>query len=612
MFKFMLKIWGLARAYRGRMILGVTAGVIAGVIEPLMIATVTFVYGIIFPTSLKEGNPISSGGLTLLPEFVQHWLQWLRESLASNAQQHPGALLALIAAIPLVMLCRGLSSYLNVYMLQWVAVRSIADLRVRLFNHLMSLSAEFLSGTRSGELVSRILSDTSTLQYLLSSATSVIVKDPVTLTGLLIGLFWKQPRITLISLVVMPVCIVPILIYNRKVRKAARSLQSNTADLSSVLTESFNSSRVIKAYNLENTVVGQFKRTAADFCGHYMRIIRASEIPGPLLEFFGSVGISLVLLYLMSQGSSRPEGSGFLFVILSIFSMYRPLKNLTRLYNSVEQARAASERVFDLLATRNSVPEPAQPKPLKAAGAEIRFDRIQFSYSDKQVIRDLSLRIAPGQLVALVGTSGSGKTTLTNLLLRFYDPQGGSVSIGGVDVRDISTRALRDQIAVVTQETVLFNDTIEGNIRLGRPNATDEEIRQAARHAFAYDFIMEKPEGFKTLIGERGSLLSGGQRQRLAIARAILKDAPILILDEATSSLDTEAEREVQTALESLMQGRTTICIAHRFSTIQKADVIVAMDQGRIVESGTHAQLMDLNGLYRRLYELQFSTAEAE
>jgi subfamily B ATP-binding cassette protein MsbA len=342
-----------------------------------------------------------------------------------------------------------------------------------------------------------------------------------------------------------------------------------------------------------------------------MRIVRSSEIPGPLLEFFGAIGVSLVLVYLAMQRGARPAAAGFLSLILAIFSMYRPLKNLTRLYNNLEQARAASQRVFELLAISNEIIEPKHPKLLQAAGAAVEFVGVDFSYGDKKVLHEINLMVKPGQLVALVGSSGSGKTTLTNLLLRFYDPQHGAVRIGGTDIRDVSTRDLRNQIAVVTQETILFNDTIQRNIQLGRPGASRDDIIQAAKHAYAYDFIMEKKDGFDTIIGERGVLLSGGQRQRLAIARAILKNAPILILDEATSSLDTESERAVQAALEDLMQGRTTICVAHRLSTIQKADAIIVLDQGRIVERGTHAELIEECGVYFKLHEMQFQSASA-
>ena len=315
-----------------------------------------------------------------------------------------------------------------------------------------------------------------------------------------------------------------------------------------------------------------------------------------------------MLLYLAFQTGLKANAADFLTVILAIFSMYGPIKSLTRLHSQLEQARAASERVFELLATKSTITEPANPKPLQAAKADVHFDHISFDYGEKPVLRDVTLTVKAGQVVALVGSSGSGKTTLTNLLLRFYDPMSGNVRIGETNVRDVLSKDLRAQIAVVTQETILFHDSIRKNIELGRPNATFEEVQEAARHAHAHDFITEKPEGYDTIVGEKGVALSGGQRQRLAIARAIVKNAPILILDEATSALDTESERAVQEALEELMQGRTTICIAHRLSTIQRADLIVVMDQGRIVETGTHGELLKRGGTYQRLYELQFQS----
>jgi len=607
MFEFLLRIWGLARPYRGRLILGALAGVLGGLIEPLMIATITFVYSLIFPSA---DAPALATQFAKAPEFLRDWVLSAQQALSTGLQAHPWSVVGLVAAIPVVLMLRGLFSFANIYFLQWAAIRAITDLRIRLFEHLMKLSAGFFSRSGTGELMSRISNDTLQLQTVISNSTAVLVKDPVTLLSLLAYLFWQQPKLTLISMIVMPVCMVPIVVYNRKVRRSSYAMQTHYAELASVMSESFSGNRVIKAYNLEDTVVAQFRSTASKFINHVMRIVRSSEIPGPLLEFVGSVGVAIVLIYLAMQGRARPAASGFLGVILAIFSMYRPLKNLTRLYNNLEQARAASQRVFELLATPNEIVEPAHPKWLKAAGAPIEFAGVDFSYGDKQVLFGINLPVQPGQLVALVGSSGSGKTTLTNLLLRFYDTQRGAIRIGGVNIRDVSTRDLRNQIAVVTQETVLFNDTILRNIELGRPGASQEEIIQAAKHAHAYDFVMEKKDGFATIIGEKGVLLSGGQRQRLAIARAILKNAPILVLDEATSSLDTESERAVQAALEDLMQGRTTICIAHRLSTIQKADVIVVLDAGRIVEKGTHADLLEHRGIYRKLYELQFQHPE--
>jgi ATP-binding cassette, subfamily B, bacterial MsbA len=332
-------------------------------------------------------------------------------------------------------------------------------------------------------------------------------------------------------------------------------------------------------------------------------------MPGNLMEIAGAVGITCVLAYILRSPEHMPDGSDFTAVVIAIIAMYRPMKSLVRLHATLEQANAASSRVFELLATKSTLPEPANPKPLRATGADILFDNVSFAYEQKPVLRGVNLEIKAGKMIALVGASGSGKTTLTNLLLRFYDPTEGAIFIGGVDLRDVATKDLRDQIAIVTQETILFNDTIRNNIALGKPGASNEEIIAAAKHAHAHEFILEKPEGYETVVGERGASLSGGQRQRLAIARAILKNAPILILDEATSSLDTQSERAVQEALEELMVGRTTICIAHRLSTIQKADVIVAMVEGQIVEMGSHSDLLARKGVYYNLHRMQFESA---
>ena len=606
---FLLKVWSLARAYRSRLLLGVFAGIIGGLLEPLMIVVVTFVYSLIFPSA---HGPDLAVRLNWAPEALRETVRAAQDTLHSGVQSHPGAVIVLVAAIPAVILLRGLFSYLNVYCLQWAAVRAIADLRVRLFDHIINLPAGFFSRANTGELMSRIMNDTGALQYILSSAMANLVKDPITLVALLGYLLWQQPKITLISLIVLPVCIVPIVIYNRKARQSSRAAQEQMAELGGVMSESFSGVRVIKAYNLEPTVVEQFRAAARRYIGHAMRLVRSAETPGPLLEFVGAIGLALVLIYLARLGGARSDSGDFLAILLCIFSMYRPLKNLTRMHNNLQQARAASERIFELLATRSDLPEPAVPKPCRAAGATVQFDNVDFTYGDKPVLRGIKLTIQPGQMVALVGLSGSGKTTMTNLLLRFYDPQRGAVRIAGTDIREFATRDLRGQIAVVTQETVLFNDTVRSNIALGRPGASETEIETAARHASAHEFILQRPEGYDTLVGEKGVMLSGGQRQRVAIARAIVKNAPILVLDEATSSLDTESERAVQSALDDLMRGRTTLCIAHRLSTIQRADLIVVLDQGRIVETGKHAELLQRNGLYARLHNLQSDSGSSE
>jgi len=596
MFEFLFKVWALAKNYLLRLYLGVLFGILSGLMPALLIGTIMFVCGVVFPSQDQSVTPVSR-----LPLFVQHWFSTIREQLATDVKAHPWSLAILVASIPLIMFLRGLFGYLNVYLLQWVASRSIADLRARLFRHLLDLSAGFYNQTSTGQLISRVINDTSTLQVVLGSSTTVIVRDPVTLITMLGSLLWIQPLLTLITIIVMPACLVPIIIFNKKIRRSSREMQARSADLTQIMTESFTGYRIVKAYNLEDTVTADFQNTTRGAVGHYMRIVRATNTTGPSIEFFGSCGVALLLAYVIYK---KQEPANFIGLIGSVFLIYAPMKNLNMLFNWLNQGRAASERVFDLLATPNSVPEPAQPKTLQAGNADIVFENINFNYGEKVVLQNINLTVKSGQMVALVGRSGSGKTTLANLLLRFYDPQQGAVRIGGVDIRDVLTHDLRDQIAVVSQEGILFNETVRRNIELGRPGATNGEIIAAARVAHAYDFIMEKPKGFDTVIGEKGVLLSGGQRQRIAIARAVVRNAPILVLDEATSALDNEVERAVQVTLDELMKERTTLCIAHRLSTILHADLIVVLDQGRVVETGKHEELIRRGGLYQKLYEL--------
>lgn len=605
MFAFIQKLLSIAKPYRLRLVLGVIAGVLSGLCEPLLIPLITLITDTLFPSS---GDSKADLLLNQLPLFLRDMIPDIKMSLSNAAHTSPAAVLLLVFLIPLLMLFRGLFEYLNAYFMQWAAVRAVADLRTKLFAHLIAQPVGFYRDAKTGDLISRIVTDTTTVQTTLNQSITSLVRDPASIIGILAVLLWTNPQWTLMALLIFPISILPVTLFARKVRKSSREIQNQLSETSNVMHEAFSGVRVVKAYGLEGEMENQFFATTRRYITNFMRLVRAKEMPGPLLEFIASLGIAGFFLYIGLFANPKPSAGEFLGFIIGIYSLYKPVKNLTKIHIQLNQAQAASERVFEMLAVKSTMPEPAQPKPLKATNAEIHFDKIQFAYGEKPVLRDIDLRIKPGQLVALVGASGSGKTTISNLLLRFDDPQSGAVRIGGIDIREFSTSDLRSQIAVVSQENILFNETIQRNIELGRPGATHEEIVSAAKHASAHEFILAKSEGYNTIVGEKGGTLSGGQKQRIAIARAVVRNAPILILDEATSALDTESERAVQSALDELMKGRTTLCIAHRLSTILHADVIVVLDQGRIVETGRHDELVKRGGVYQKLYELQFSS----
>jgi subfamily B ATP-binding cassette protein MsbA len=518
---------------------------------------------------------------------------------------HPSRLrlVLAIALIPAAMLIRGVLGYLNVYMLSWVGIRAANDLRVKLFNHLLHLPMGFFGKTSTGGLMA-ITEGGMNVNNTINGSFAIIIREPISIVMLVGTLVAMQPLLSLATLVVFPVCLVPVIVYGRKLRKSHTGIYTKFGHVSQVMHEAFTGMRVIKAYNLEATVVEQFRRAADAVTGFFMRSVRASEVPGPTIEFIGSLGVALIFAYFAFVQPGSAPLSDLLAFFYVVFSLYQPIKNLSRLHSQLTLARASVDPIYNLLATKTSLPEPADPKPLKGHGAPIRFEDVTFSYGEKPVLQGINLTIEPGQMVALVGLNGSGKTSMANLLLRFYDPQKGAILIGDTDIRAVASRELRDNIAVVTQTTILFNDTIRNNIALGRPGATTADIEAAAKHAYADGFILDRPQRYDSPVGEKGANLSGGQQQRVAIARAILRNAPILILDEATSALDSESQSAVQAALEELMEGRTTICIAHRLSTIQKADQIVVLDKGRIVETGTHAELIRAGGIYSRLYEL--------
>jgi ATP-binding cassette, subfamily B, bacterial MsbA len=603
--EFFSRVWGLVHPYKGRLILGIVFGILSGFVAPLLVLTIKLAVSVIFPTA-QDISLLEQ--LEAAPRFVQNLVGNLSSVLPQKfSDVSTAGLLLIIACIPAVMVIKGITSYVNIYMMQWVGVRAIMDLRNRLFSHFMSHSASFFNKGNTGELISRIFNDTAFLQNSITNSVPTIVRDPITIIALSSYLLWSYTTLTLITLVVFPLCVIPVLIYSQNIRRAMVAMQNTLAALGKVMQETFTGNRIIKAYNLEKFVRKKFEENSRTQVSLHMKCVRGNEVPGILIEILGATGVALVLVYIRIMGKIEMSPADFMAFIGSFFLMYQPIKSLSKIYTQLNQAAASSKRVFELLDIKSEIAEPLQPKLLQAQNAEIVFEQVSFSYGDRNVISDINIRIKPGQRIALVGATGSGKSTLMHLILRFYDPVSGRITIGGTDIRDVSTHHLHEQIAIVTQDTFLFDDTIRNNIAYGKPDATFEEIQRAAKLALAEEFILQKKEGYDTLVGERGVMLSGGQRQRLAIARALLRNAPILLLDEATSALDTNSERIVQAALEELMKGRTSICIAHRLSTIYDSDLIFVLDSGKIVESGTHERLLSQNGIYRKLYDLQFT-----
>jgi len=611
MLAFIHRLWKLTGPYRGRLLLGIGFGLAAGIMEAAVPAVLSLVFALIFP---EGGRVALAERLESLRNSAPALGDLLPQALPTPGPGQglsPGAIIFVVSLLPLVMFVRGAVGYLHAYLLNWVAVRTLADFRARLLDHLLRLPLRVVQRFGTGELMSRLNNDVAALHNALANSFVSLVKDPVALLAFTAYLFYEYRSLTLAALVVFPACIVPVVVFARKLRKAMERLQSDAAEVSQVTHETLSGVWLVKACNLEPIMVERFRAKLAGYNDRWMRATRASELPGPLIEFGGTIGLAILLGFVAVGGENKTSAATFFTFVLTIILLYQRIRSLIKLQNLLIQGRAASQRVFEILDIPSDLQDPPQPRPLYASGADIHFENIHFAYDGKVALKGIDLTVPAGKRVALVGPSGAGKTTLTNLLLRLHDPNQGRIRIGDVDLREASQADIRNQIAVVGQDVFLFHDTIRRNLELGRPGASLQDIENAARHAFAHEFITQKPDGYNTVVGERGSALSGGQRQRLAIARAVLRDAPILILDEATSALDTESERYVQSALEALLKGRTSLCIAHRLSTIQSADLIVVMDQGRIVDQGRHEELLTRGGLYRRLYDLQFRDSES-
>jgi ATP-binding cassette, subfamily B, bacterial MsbA len=574
------------RPHLGRFILALVFGALFGLISGLLPLVLNYVNSQVFPQGKNKVDMLSDA--------------------VNGTGAGINSVLLICSVIPFIFVLRSLCDYLNSYYMAWVALRLLADIRCKLYTHILRQSLEFFNRERSGNLISRVANDTRMAQTALTSISSDLIKQPLTIISafaVLIHLDWK---FTLVSLFLFPVCMIPIVYYGKKVRRQGKLEEEKVGSMMSILQESFAGIRVIKAFAREEYEARNFDALSKEQFRSAVRVRKAIEIVSPMVEAVAAVGVGLALFYVWYTHLSAAK---FLALLAGIFMLYDPVKKLSRIHLVMQQCFNATNNIFEILNRKPLIQDRPDAVDISGSTGDIQIEKVTFRYRPglPAALRGVDLHIEPGHYYALVGSSGAGKSTILSLLLRFYEPEGGVIKLDGRDISTIKQNSLREQIGMVSQETFLFHDSILNNIRYGRMDATKEEVVEAAKQAYAHDFIMLQPNGYETVIGDKGCLLSGGQQQRVSIARALLKNAPVLLLDEAMSALDSEAEREIQAALDRLSEGRTVIAIAHRLSTVLKADQIVVMDKGEIRETGTHRELLETSTIYRKLYDLQFN-----
>jgi subfamily B ATP-binding cassette protein MsbA len=584
-------LYPFLRPHLVRFILALAFGALFGVISGLLPLVLNYVNSQVFPSGKNK------------VDMLQDAVNGTGTSINS--------VVLICSVIPFIFILRSLCDYLNGYYMAWVALRVLADIRSKLYAHILKQSLEFFNRERSGNLISRVANDTRMAQTALTSISSDLIKQPLTIVSAFIVLIHLDWKFTIVSLVLFPVCMIPIVYYGKKVRRQGKFEEERIGSMMSMLQESFAGIRVIKAFAREKREAENFEALSNEQFKSGVRVRKAIEIVSPMVEAVSALGVGLALFYVWYTHLSAAK---FLALLAGIFMLYDPIKKLSRIHLVMQQCFNATNNIFEILNRQPAIQDRPGAVAIEQSEGDIRIEHLTFRYRPNMppAVHDLSLRVEPGRYYALVGASGAGKSTILSLLLRFYEPEAGCIRLDGRDIRTIKQTSLREQIGTVLQETFLFHDSILNNIRYGRLDVSKEEVIEAAKQAYAHDFIMHQPHGYETVIGDKGCLLSGGQQQRVSIARALLKNAPVLLLDEAMSSLDSEAEREIQAALDRLSAGRTVIAIAHRLSTVLRADRIVVMDQGEIRETGTHRELLEISAIYRKLYDLQFNVQAEE
>ena len=529
-----------------------------------------------------------------------------QEDLERLERMGIGALLAMCGALMVVIVLNSLAVFASLYYLQWVGQRVVMDLRVKLFAHLQRLSLGFYNASSSGDMISRAVADTQLLQHTVTTVVTDLVRQPVMLVMVLGYILVTEWRLALFSIVLFPTVVVPIALIGRRLRRISREGQRQLALLTSVMKESLDGVAVVKAFGQEAREERRFAEQCRRFFRQMVNATKAKALNDPITHIVGGLGGIGVLVYAMAV--QMPIMNCVIFAC-AIWALYEPVKKLGRISMEIQQSSAAADRVFEILDTPVAVGDAPDAVPISGLFESLEFRDVVFRYGERKVFDRLDLTLRAGESLAIVGPSGGGKTTIVSLVLRFFDPEAGAVLRNGVDIRRFTLESLRGSIGLVMQDTFLFNATIAENIAYGCPDAPRESIEHAARLAHAHEFILEKPEGYDTVVGERGVSLSGGQKQRIAIARALLRNPSMLILDEATSALDTESERHVQAAIDELMGRMTVIVIAHRLSTIAKCDRVAVIAGGGVAEYGTHAELLARDGLYSRLHRMQYGDA---